>query len=162
MRQSKVGKKKPSKPVKGPSPAALRRASRVVDEAEWDRLGQQRDQLLETCAAIQLTARACETLAKIVSRFEADEFRSVGLLSVKSGERTEGQRVELLLGESRRFEFTLEGDGQFDVNLTNMGRALCFMTQVVYLGRCLWHGSFVRAYGEGKSGQFVSITVERT
>jgi hypothetical protein len=113
----------------------------------------------------QRLAVSCSSLAKTALEFEGarqtKQLRTLSLLSVKSSDLTESKLVELAAGGSQRLDFVLQVDGPFEILLSTMGYEICFMTEAVYLGRCFCKGSFLRAEGEGKSGQVLFVTVSR-
>jgi hypothetical protein len=164
-RKKKVTRKPAKKPARAAHPSTLQRQTlkeRIAElDVALDKVELYRSQLLDALISMTRTATAADSLAKTISRFEAIEFRSVALLSISVGGLERSQRVELLRGEGRRLDLLVEADGLADIQLLNMGRELCFMTETVYLGRVFSKGSFIRAGVQAKTGQVIQVTVQR-
>lgn len=164
-RKKKVTRKLAKKPVRAVHPSTLQRQTLKERIAELDvALGKvelYRSHLLDALISMTRTATAADSLAKTIARFEAAEFRSVALLSISIDGHERSQRIELLRGEKRTVDLRVEKDGLADIQLFNMGRELCFMTEAVYLGRVFSKGSFIRAGIQAQTGVVIQVTVER-
>jgi len=165
MKTTKKAVRKTRKKATSPDPRILKRQTLQQRIAECDealtKVERYRHMLAEAMRAMTQTATAADSLAKTISRFEAAEFRSVALLSISVGGLERSQRVELLRGEGRTLKLLVEADGLADIQLLNMGRELCFMTEAVYLGRVFSKGSFIRADVQAQTGQIIQVTVQR-
>jgi hypothetical protein len=117
-----------------------------------------RERLLAGMHAVWAAAHACTSA---ISHVEAAKARCLAILSVSVGGIERSQRIELERGETREIDLTIEHDGLADIQLQNLGRNLCFMTEAVYLGVAFSKGSFIRADIRVKSGQVVKVKVER-
>jgi len=117
-----------------------------------------RERLLAGMHAVWAAAHACTSA---ISHVEAAKARCLAILSVSVGGIERSQRIELERGETREIDLTIEHDGLADIQLQNLGRNLCFMTEAVYLGVAFSKGSFIRADIRVKSGQVVNVKVER-
>lgn len=116
------------------------------------------------CLSVASSAlRACVSMATTVKAFERDELKCVALLELKSPNAgaTEGRRLELFRGQTIESSFTLQHPGPFELELVNMSRELCFMVSALYLGRNLFQGEAIRAFGDGQPGQVVQVKVLR-
>jgi hypothetical protein len=164
-RKKKVTRKSAKKAVRAAHPSTLQRQTlkeRIAElDVALDKVELYRSQLLDALISMTRTATAADSLAKTISRFEAIEFRSVALLSISVGGLERSQRVELLRGEAQKLELLVEADGLADIQLLNMGRELCFMTEAVYLGRVFSKGSFIRAGIQAQIGVAIQVTVQR-
>ncbi len=123
------------------------------------------DAMIECLAMAQETARACVSIATTVKAFEQDELKCVALVTLKSaklGAALESSRFALFRGQSLNHDFTLRHDGPFELELVNLGREFCFMTEAICAGQVLCHGTFLRAFGDGAAGTFVRITLQRS
>jgi hypothetical protein len=153
------------KPVRAVHPSTLQRQSlkeRIAElDVALDKAELYRSQLLDALISMTRTAVAADSLAKTIARFEAAEFRSVALLSISVGGLERSQRVELLRGEERRIDLLVEADGLADIQLLNMARELCFMTEAIYLGRVFSKGSFIRACVQAQTGVAIQVKVAR-
>ena len=165
MKTPKKPVRKARKKASSLDPRTLKRQTLQQRLAELDealaKIEHYRDELLNALIAMTRTATAADSLAKTISRFEAAEFRSVALLSISVGGLERSQRVELLRGQSMTIKLDVLADGLADIQLLNLGRELCFMTQAVYLGRVFSLGSFIRAGVDAKRGFVVEVTVAR-
>jgi hypothetical protein len=164
-RKKKATRKVTKKPVHAAHPSTLQRQTlkeRIAElDVALDKVERYRSQLLDALISMTRTATAADSLAKTIARFEAAEFRSVALLSISVGGLERSQRVELLRGEQRQLDLLVEADGLADIQLLNMGRELCFMTEAVYLGRVFSKGNFIRAGIQAQTGMIIQVTVER-
>lgn len=165
MKKTKKVVRKVRKKASSLDPRTLKRQTLQQRLAELDealnKIEHYRDELLNALIAMTRTATAADSLAKTISRFEAAEFRSVALLSISVGGLERSQRVDLLRGQSMTIKLDVEADGLADIQLLNLGRELCFMTEAVYMGRIFSRGSFIRAGVEAKKGFVVEVTVAR-
>ena len=165
MKKTKKTVGKTRKKASSSDPRTLKRQTLQQRLAELDealnKIEHYRDELLNALIAMTRTATAADSLAKTISRFEAAEFRSVALLSISVGGLERSQKVELLRGQSITLKLLVEADGLADIQLLNLGRELCFMSEAVYLGRVFSRGSFIRAGVEAKQGFVVEVTVGR-
>jgi len=164
----KPSKRSAQKPAKKTS-NALAAATKVLKldlQGKIQELDRWHQHVVACLIDTQRLAIACSSLAKTVSEFEgarqSRELRAVSFLSVKSGDLTESKKLDLLTGESQRVDFVLQADGPLEIQLSNMGSEVCFMSEAIYLGRCFCKGAFVHAQGEGKSGKILFITVSRS
>jgi hypothetical protein len=165
MKTTKKAVRKTRKKATSPDPRILKRQTLQQRIAECDealaKVESYRHQLAEAMRAMTHTATAADSLAKTISRFEAAEFRSVALLSISVGGLERSQKVELLRGQRVKLDLRVEASGLADIQLFNMGRELCFMTEAVYFGRVFSSGSFIRAGIEATEGAVIQVTVQR-
>lgn len=164
-RKKKATSKVAKKPARAVHPSTLKRQTlneRLAElDTALDKVELYRSELLDALIAMTRTATAADSLAKTISRFEAAEFRSVAILSISVGGLERSKRVELLRGQQLRIGLDIEADGLADIQLFNLGRELCFMTEAVYFGRIFSKGSFIRAGIEVQVGAQIQVTLER-
>ena len=165
MKTTKKAVRKARKKVTSPDPRTLKRQTlqqRIVElDNALTKVEHYRHMLAEAMRSMIHTATAADSLAKTISRFEAAEFRSVALLSITVGGLERSQKVELLRGQQVGLDLRVEASGLADIQLFNMGRELCFMTEAVYFGRVFSKGSFIRAGIEATEGAVIQVTVQR-
>jgi len=165
MKTSKKPVRKARKKPNSPDPRILKRQTLQQRIAELDealaKVESYHHQLAEAMRAMTQTATAADSLGKTISRFEAAEFRSVALLSISVGGLERSQKVELLRGQQVQLDLRVEAQGLADIQLLNIGRELCFMTEAIYFGRVFSRGSFIRAGIEASEGAVIQVTVHR-
>lgn len=111
---------------------------------------------------MQAVLGAANTLRAALFQLEAAQAQSLALLSVTSHGIERSQRIELHPGESRRITLgPMNHEGLADIQLQNLGRALCFMTEAIHRGVAFSKGSFIRASVTAAAGDVIEVTVER-
>ncbi|MFA5053874.1 MAG: hypothetical protein WC565_07435 [Parcubacteria group bacterium] len=164
MTKTKKTKKTATKAVKktAPRPVALdvetlrKRAAHL----KWalEDVETYRERLLAGMHAVWAAAHACTSA---ISHVEAAKARCLALLSVSIDGIERSQRIELEPGETRDIDLFAERGGLADIQLQNLGRNLCFMTEAISLGLVFSKGSFIRASVEVVAGQVIKVKVSR-
>lgn len=159
---SKAARKKP--PGRAKAPSALAMLRRRAADLRWavEDVEEYRERVIDAMRAVSNSVSgAVGSLTSALSAIEANEARSLAILSFGIDGREENHRIELEPGASTVVDFCPQVEGMVDIQLSNLGRKFCYMTEATCLGRIFSSGSFVRAAVSAKGGFVISVTVAR-